>query len=353
MKLKKVFFIVIAITIIPLLLFAKDLYKLCGYSVLTVTKIQTNDLIQRDLDSRFLKINISGFVGLKSKQIEYICAEKADCLNSWKTLDSSVNWIAYNGIIDATVGRNILWISSKSENFKPPLVHEPIVFDIGEIFIVAGQSNACGYDKKFYASKEGKVKYGFYGNRNIVWKECIDPYKENWGGAVWPQLGDSLSKKMNAPIGFINLAKPGSNIGQWIKDSNYLNEVIDCIKMLGKNKCRAILWHQGESDQNTSPDLYRTTLKESIDYCNKKIGAQIPWLVSCASYHNGWFSEKIAVSQRSLWDERIVYPGPNSDSLGNEFRYDRTHFNEKGTHELAKMWQKCIENAFLKTNNYK
>ena len=52
---------------------------------------------------------------------------------------------------------------------------------------------------------------------------------------------------------------------------------------------------------------------------------------------------RICAAQKSLWDEHVAQPGPDTDTLVGAFR-DGVHFNARGLQAHGKLWAEKVEN---------
>ena len=168
------------------------------------------------------------------------------------------------------------WHTLEVRDSRTPDHRSQVVrFGVGEVFVVAGQSNSGNYGEIKQSTKTGLVSAFDFDNKK--WQLAIDPQPGagGRGGSIMPLLGDALSKKLNLPIGIIAYGQGGTSVREWlpqgsrfpnpptvenkvrkIKDGEWesLGKIypgfIERMKAFGKNGFRAVLWHQGESDAN-------------------------------------------------------------------------------------------------------
>lgn len=112
----------------------------------------------------------------------------------------------------------------------------------------------------------------------------------------------------------------------------------------GAHGVRAVLWHQGESD-----DLMGVPMQTYVDNLQTVINASrvnaewdVPWVVARASL----FSSRIINAQ----DEVIastpgVFAGPSTNQIRD--RYDGVHFNAMGLQKHAHGWLQAVQDASL------
>lgn len=275
---------------------------------------------------------------------------------------------------------------------------------VGEVFLIAGQSNATG---------DGDLKnQGNYGpmandDRVSVVNYTIN-YPTNYGSVVlpraefsrldstfnispfgvsawcWGALGDTLTKRLNVPIAFFNGSWSGSGSNAWNDSANdstatptnfityprgmpYGNLRAALHFYVAQFGVRAVLWHQGETDnvQEVTRNVYGSNLKTVITKSRQHSGKpNLAWVVSKASRFKGFQ----IVNSRS-WQPVIdaqndvigingiaqtnyttqVFEGPSTDGLigPNVRTTDSIHFVGNGHRILASVWNQKLNNAFF------
>ena len=238
---------------------------------------------------------------------------------------------------------------------------------VGEIFVIAGQSNSSNHGAEKQPTKTGMVS-AFDGKK---WQLANDPQPGASGGAgsFQPPFGDALATKFKVPVGIIACGIGATSVREWLpKGATFpqpptlegrvsklpsgewesKGEAFDMLtarmKQLGSNGFRAVLWHQGESDAD-QPDPkrtlvgkpYRQYLERLIVDSRKQIGWQAPWFVALCSSHGGEGVPALRDAQKSLWDDGIALEGPDTDALRGDLR-DGVHFSGKGLREHGARW---------------
>jgi len=248
---------------------------------------------------------------------------------------------------------------------------------VGEVFVVAGQSNSANHGEEKQTPQTGRVA-AFDGTK---WQLANDPQPGagGKGGSLMPPLGDALARKFNVPIGFVACGIGATSVrewlpkgatfpnpptltgrveqladGQWASKGAAVQMFVARMKALGPQGFRAVLWHQGESDANqkdptrTLPGkLYRQHLEQLIRESRRAIGWDAPWFVAQASYHvpGDEGSDDIRAAQASLWKDGLALAGPDSDALKGDLRERNgqgVHFSGKGLREHAAKWAEKI-----------
>lgn len=140
---------------------------------------------------------------------------------------------------------------------------------VGDVFVVAGQSNASGRGavKQVYSHPTLKASL----NRNsYVWTElldwtdnptsALDPVSNDGAttsayGSIWPNLATLIMADQNVPVAFIPVPLGGSSITQWLpNEANRYNTatlygaMLRRVRWAAPDGVKAVLWLQGETD---------------------------------------------------------------------------------------------------------
>lgn len=244
---------------------------------------------------------------------------------------------------------------------------------IGEVFVVAGQSNSANHGAEKQSTTTGKVAT-FDGKR---WQLSNDPQSgaSGGGGSFMPPFGDAMTRRFDVPVGFVPCGIGATSVrewlpkgtkfpqpptlvgrvqqlpsGEWESKGEAFEMLVARMKLMGLYGFRAVLWHQGESDANqkdptrTLPgSLYREYLEKIIRESRRETGWNVPWFVAQVSYHlpGDEASPDIRAAQASLWKDGIALEGPDTDLLKGELREGRgkgVHFSGPGLREHATSW---------------
>ena len=244
---------------------------------------------------------------------------------------------------------------------------------VGEVFVVAGQSNSANHGAEKQETKTGLVS-AFDGQR---WRPANDPQPgaSGGGGSFMPPFGDAMAEKFRVPIGIVACGVGATSVREWLpKSATFPNPptltghvqqlpgggweskgsifaaFTARMKQFGAHGFRAVLWHQGESDANqadatrTLPgNLYQDYMKLLIRASRQEIGWNAPWFVAQASYHvpGDEASPDIRAAQAALWKKGLALEGPDSDALKGDLRENGgkgVHFSGPGLREHAARW---------------
>jgi hypothetical protein len=213
---------------------------------------------------------------------------------------------------------------------------------LGEVFIVAGQSNAAGWSESLFLGSSDDVRLGTLSNGGLAWRNADDPQMVFGGGSVWPLVGQELSASTGLPVGFINVAEGGSSIREWQKGGRLYAGLLQALQATRPYYVRAILWAQGESDSVLTSERYAHYLSALIEAINDDLQSgqySVPWVVARSSYNKGAVFDGPRDGVDAVVRSGFARPGPDTDLLGPEYREaDDLHFNAKGTRAAAALW---------------
>lgn len=250
---------------------------------------------------------------------------------------------------------------------------------VGEVFVIAGQSNSTNHGSEKQKPASGMV-VAFDGKS---WAIAGDPQPgtqdHSKGGSFLPAFGDAMYAKFKVPIAVASTGQGSSSVRQWLPKGELMTNPPTIMKFvepagpgqwkstgqlfdalthrldaLGPHACRAILWHQGESDagqaragfpadrQITGPQ-YTAFMETLIRASRKHAGWDVPWFVAQTTYHSEKdpADEEFRAAQKALWDGGIALQGPDTDALGKEYRAG-VHFNAKGLQAHGKRWEEKV-----------
>jgi hypothetical protein len=248
---------------------------------------------------------------------------------------------------------------------------------VGEVFVVAGQSNSSNHGSPRQQTVTGMV--ASFGGGKWILANDPQPGGSGDGGSFMPAFGDAMYKKFGVPIGIASVGVGATSVRQWLPKGARMNQrptidayvkavgpsqwestgqlfdgLIRRIESLGPHGCRAVLWHQGESDAGQarsgypasvqiSGDQYRQFMEKLIRASQSCAGREIPWFVAQATYHSEQdpADEEFRRAQRSLWDSKIALEGPDTDAMRKEYR-DGVHFNAKGLQAHGRLWAEKV-----------
>ncbi len=330
----------------------------------------------------------------------------------WTLLDNLPQGGIFQGDIEVSGGwyKLKLRLNYKAGGFKELQLDH---VGVGEVFIIAGQSNAQGttrFELDGFSSDDrvNGVNFNSYAlesefsNSQFLGKNNHDyPFVQfnqlnelaNIGPMglskyYWPELGDSLVKKLNVPICFLNVGFSGTSVINWAESSagmitkslwvdayyesgapyNALKNTSEIfVRSMG---ARAILWIQGEADNlwNISANNYKKYLYQLIENYRENEQIDIPWVLAQSTIYfyneNGEcvlpndYSNEINQTLLNIPLENKfphIYQGPNTDSIEIPRKpgaiYECVHFSKESFPDLTKAWLAKLDSNFFKQAN--
>ncbi|EFL50881.1 protein of unknown function DUF303 acetylesterase putative [Solidesulfovibrio fructosivorans JJ]] len=198
---------------------------------------------------------------------------------------------------------------------------------VGEIFLVAGQSNAVSVADpgKPVVSETGRVAVSVHhGNDPEHANEppgtetlhFVTKDHPTMVGVCWVRLGDLLVQKYKVPIGFVLVARSATNTECW----NPAGGICwgPAAKALAARRFRAVLWHQGESDVMAGFPMEKSLANmRAMITASREIQPNIPWIVARNSLKNAtpYAEQAVRRAQETLIASGTVRPGPDTDVL--------------------------------------
>ena len=294
-------------------------------------------------------------------------------VTAWKRVDLVPGSSVFRGQVLVSAGWYRLDVRAKSGT---TLLTETQVnrVGVGEVFVVAGQSNVMGGFQRVPNAADDRVSCVDFRQDSLSEQllplqfSCIS-YGTNIGPSqqphIWGPLGDKLAQRLNVPVLFLGAALGGTNSFDWqrsaagitnasITSTPYRRLGAVLLHYIRRTGARAVLWHQGESDQlnNTSTQSYFDNIRYVIEKSRQQLNlAPLPWMVARASYINGQSSASVIAAQNRLINEvPRVFPGPETDNIvGPENRPDATHLVGPGLIRFTDSWDQSLTNTFFGT----
>ena len=155
---------------------------------------------------------------------------------------------------------------------------------IGEIFVIAGQSNAAGYGRGPAADLP---QYGVLMFNN-GWQPAAHPIGHmdedtantdelNCGHSAWLNLGKLILNNHNMPVGLVPVSLNGSGIEMWAEEKPLYKNMIDRARKTG---ARHLIWYQGCTDANSAaPQSYAGRLDHLLSSLKRDLGDVAVYLV--------------------------------------------------------------------------
>lgn len=302
----------------------------------------------------------------------------------WITIKNAPQGGFYSGSVEARGG----WYNLEVRAWKGDQIigtSQIAHVGVGEVFLVAGQSNGQGYqDYGAPGAQDDRVSCIDYNSTDLNTKQDF-PYpqfthlnsnsnisprgKSAW---CWGKLGDLLTSKLGVPVLFYNVAWYGSAVRNWVQSINgtaysvyvaglpyepdgmpygNLRSVVQRYTPI--TGLRGVLWLQGEAEvpAGTDTEAYYNDLKTVIETGRNESGKNISWMVSLTSWdnRNGINKRVIDGQKKVISSVPNVFLGPNTDIIqvprnGGEYG---VHFDGDGLVQLAEAWNNQLNNDFF------
>ncbi|TLV00205.1 T9SS type A sorting domain-containing protein [Dyadobacter luticola] len=390
---------------------AKALLLICALSStvfsqippIKITSPTFQAVYQRDVIGQ-REISVSGTFNVTMDKIEVravpvIQGQGID--TPWQTLQSAPKGGVFTGTIKLYGGWYTIEVRALLDG---KIVGRDVLsrVGVGEVFIIAGQSNAQGLraypgpsaedDRVLYISNYNNDTHDFLTDPV---PPAFDKINSNLGimsprgqsAWCWGLLGDMLVRKLNVPVLFINTAWEGTAIENWSASARgettknkyggfvyppqmpYANLRIAARNYGNQYGVRAILWMQGEADAlfKTPTAFYRDNLQYIMNRLGLETGGKrITWVIARTSRTSAGsdiassINPAIVAAQNAVLETPFnpTYPGPETDPLVPD-RGDGTHFVGKSTSDtegtlaalkiLANAWNETLGADFFST----
>ncbi|WP_394992152.1 3-coathanger stack domain-containing protein [Emticicia sp.] len=344
-------------------------------------------IFQRN-NSNQANINIAGTYYSSIDRVEArVVALQGGTTTSWTVIQTNPTNGYFSGTLLVTGG----WYQLEVKAFKNSILIDTKIVQkvgVGEVFAIAGQSNAQGGAGVSTPATDDRVNSVNYSNDYSNYNKLPIGFSKMVGDSgkigpfhyvpwAWGKLGDSLASRLNVPILFYGAAHGGTSSEHWGKSAQNLpfngeffilqelgapyRALENCVAYYGSlTGLRGILWHQGESDRFTDLATYYNNVKHVIAK-SRENGEHntLAWVVARVSMSNNTTYEGPILGQNALIsgfnnDPNYlpvphVFAGPNTDLIsGSANRTDGTHFDTyAGQIEFANAWNASLDNTFF------
>jgi hypothetical protein len=217
------------------------------------------------------------------------------------------------------------------------------------IFIV-GQSIASNCNQHVYGAVEKVYQIDLNGEIQqakdpFAWADCDQ-------GSMWMPLGRKLIESgLATKVVFMPVAIGATKVEDWQEGGRAFGRLSKALETANRKGISFDFgfWHQGSSDIGTNPSEYLDRLASVVTYVNRNLQIK-KWIIAQHSRCNGKYDPAIEAAQREFGNAAQYgrYPGPNTNLLGDEYRFDTCHLNEKGQEEMAILWMESVKAALAK-----
>lgn len=233
---------------------------------------------------------------------------------------------------------------------------------VGDVFIVAGQSNASGRGTNNQTYSHASLLASRFHN-NYTWGDLVDPTDSNSGqpdsvsqdgdaaGSVWPLVATLLMADQSVPVAFVPCAKGGTSITEWQPGANH----VDRATLYGSMNYRAfltgakaVLWWQGETDgvDGMSQATYNSNLDSLANaiQADRGIKLVVAKLQDCTGIADA-NENAIRAAVADAWaDNDNVVAGPDLSGLTSDDAYHI--MTDVNLSAAADLWWAAIESEF-------
>lgn len=230
-------------------------------------------------------------------------------------------------------------------------VTAPVATSHRMVAFVFGQSNAGNHGGQKYLADHAQIFQFFDGQ----YYPAQDPLLGASGnsGSVWTLLANKLlAQGLYDQVLLIPAAIGGTSVSQW-QTGGELHAMYEArLKQAQQHglDITHFLWHQGESDNplGSKPgialDQYAAAMRDIIAL-SKHYFPDSKFYVATATRCFSFVpvSPELQAIQQSLSQQPGVYPGPNTDVIGLEDRYDDCHFSASGLNKHADGWVAALK----------
>lgn len=293
-------------------------------------------------------------------------------VTAWTTMPFLTGSKAFRGSVTVAAGWYRLDVRSRAGNTILAQTKVNRV-GVGEVFIIAGQSNAYGGLERGIPATDDRVMCVDFRQDSL--SEQLLPLqfsRVNYGSNMGPSqpphmyglLGDKLVQRLNVPVLFIGAALGGTSSTEWRQSAagnigttpnpavyRRLGAVL--LHYIARTGARAVLWHQGESDINSSTQTYFDNMKYVIEKSRQQVGSKpLAWVISRASYILGQTNPQVINAQNQLISNVTnVFAGPATDNIiGYDNRSDDIHFRGIGRIRFTEAWDASLTASFFQNS---
>lgn len=370
---------------------------LCIISLKAFSQIAISHPVERMIfqrnNSNQAQINIAGTYYSAVDRIDArVVAQQGGTTTAWTTIQTNPSNGYFYGTLTATGG----WYSLEVRAYKNNTLIDTKTLQkvgVGEVFAIAGQSNAQGGAGVSTPATDDRVNsvnysndYSDYNKLPIGFSQLGSTPTANGDSTkigpfhyvpwAWGRLGDLLVAKLGVPVLFYGAGHGGTSSEHWSKSAQglpfsgefFINQELGAPYRALENSVayygsltglRGVLWHQGESDPQTFFIPYYENIRNVI-YKTRENTEHITlaWVVARVSRnpepHDGpIFGQNTLISgfnnDPNYPPVPNVFAGPNTDNInGSANRSDGIHFDTyAGQIEFANAWNASLDNTFF------
>lgn len=223
----------------------------------------------------------------------------------------------------------------------------PVITPRSLVIFAFGQSNAANSGGERYQSVAGRVSNYYAGK----FYQAVDPLlgATGLGGSVWVRMANILIDRNGADAIVIMSAGVGStSVADWAEGGKLHKMLLDRLAAVPPHMpVTDFLWHQGESDNPRTNRAgfseYERDMRHIIALTKQRFPQSNFMLAVATRTIDAAPAPELQAIQRKLATIPGVFLGPDTDTIGPEYRHDGTHFSGRGLEMHADGWVQAIE----------
>ncbi|WP_343246545.1 sialate O-acetylesterase [Diplocloster hominis] len=225
---------------------------------------KSDQIIQREEDGT-AAIPIRGkLVGNQSADVEITLLDTAgEKVAGFEPVQADISEGTFQAEIQRVpAGLYQIQVSGKN-NETTIFQSSPVRVGVGDLWIIAGQSNAAGYGRylpdeeiKSAADDPSMEGVNLYRWASGTWCQASQPIGEVQSPenhAPGLTFAKEISRAENVPVGILQVAVGGSSISDWLKGKPYYERILNCFDS-NDRRAKGIFWYQGEAETLSTTD---------------------------------------------------------------------------------------------------
>lgn len=349
-----------------------------GFAQITITHPLERMIFQRN-NANNAAINIAGNYDIKLDSVQAM-AEVRTAGQGTTTSWATIQVIPSNGYFKGTLTVSGGWYKLYVKGYSNGVIVDTDTLQrvgVGEVFAIAGQSNAQGGASNGFGATDDRVNSVDYSNDFSSYNKLpigfsmltdtsqLAPF--NYVPWCWGKLGDLLVQKLNVPVLFYGAAHGGTSSTQWsgaaqgipFDGPSWVRQDLGAPYRALENSIayygsltglRAVLWHQGESDHDQLSTTYYNNILNVINISRQNAEFnQLAWVIARASINPDYHQNVIDGQNMLINNVSNVFAGAYTDNYtGSTYRSDGIHLDTPaGITAHANEWNTYLNTTFF------